>query len=579
VQKLFDQAKADVEAGNEEGESLKLLESRMLKRIAFGTAGLRSRMAGGNACMNDLVVIQASQGLATCVAETVKDAKTRGVVIGYDARYNSTRFAQYTAAVFLDLGFKVYLYSRTVGTPLVPFGVSHLKAAAGIMVTASHNPKDDNGYKVYWENGAQIIPPHDRNIAAAIDANLAPWKEYKFDPSNELIVDQTDELVNLYMTQIGENYCWERESNKNSKLKITYTAMHGVGTPYVKQAFESFGLPPFIPVAEQVEEDPDFSTVEFPNPEEGKGALKLAIETADREDSPIILANDPDADRLAVAEKQPDGEWYIFKGNEIAALFADWVWKNYVKQNPDADRSKACMCFSTVSSQFLRSMAAVEGFTCVDTLTGFKWMGNTAYDMIQKGFTFLFAYEIEIGFLIGDISLDKDGIRTASIFTEMANVVYGSGTNLKGHLADFYKKYGYYEMNTGYFFSYTNEVLDKAFEYIRTSNNGSYVTKLGDEIEVTSVRDVTTGFDDSQPDNKCVFGTFPDAHMITFKLSNGCVTTLRNSGTEPKLKYYVEAHNKDSKQAARDLVDKTAALVISELLRPDAVGLIAKKSS
>ncbi|ETO05512.1 hypothetical protein RFI_31884, partial [Reticulomyxa filosa] len=454
-----------------------LLVQMFGKRIAFGTAGLRAKMAGGYAYMNDLVIIQTSQGLCKYVDKHITNGKKKGVIIGYDGRHNSKRFAEIAATVFKDYGFHIYFFNRYAATPLVPVGILQLKCACGIVVTASHNPKDDNGFKVakkqnktnpkncqsalrihnitkvYWENGAQIIPPHDEGIAACIEENLKPWKHYEpfalDKDTDQKEIDITERVGDAYFSEIASRYCYHKDENKDTKLKVTYTAMHGVGTHWITKAYKAFDLPDFIPVKEQIDPDPDFSTVKFPNPEEGAGALSLAIKTADANDSPLIIgifkkfflyllyayiylynfffvyyvnagqkkiykqtkkkkANDPDADRLAIAEKMKNKkEWKIFNGNEIAILLSDWAFVNYMKRHPKADVSKLVMIASTVSSKYLQSYATKNGFHFEDTLTGFKWMGNKAVDMIHDGYVFLFAFEVEIGFLIGDLSFDK----------------------------------------------------------------------------------------------------------------------------------------------------------------------------
>jgi len=335
-------------------------------------------------------------------------------------------------------------------------------------------------------------------------------------------------------------------------------------------------LPPYIPTKDQIDPDPEFPTVKFPNPEEGKGALALSMKTAEASGSNLILANDPDADRLAVAERDPTtGQWTIFNGNQIAALFADWVWLNYVKRHPN-DRVKPFMLASTVSSKFLAAMARKEGFEFHDTLTGFKWMGNVAADLISKGHTFLFAYEVEIGFLHGDLSLDKDGVRMAAIFAEMANQIYLRGTTLVKHLQSLYEKYGFFEMNTSYFFCYSREGFQRIFDRLRTLNNGNYVTSCG-PFKVVSVRDVTRGLDTGRPDGKSVLPKDPNSQMLTFYFENGGFATMRNSGTEPKLKYYVEFSAPTQEQARRTVEEMTRAL-IDEFIQPQVNQLPPRKA-
>ena len=367
--------------------NLQEIRAHFTPRIAFGTAGLRARMAPGYKHMNPLVILQTSQGFVKYIesqyASTLAEAKERGLVLGYDGRHNSRRYAEIVATVFLQEGFRVHLFSRMVGTPLVPFGLLHKKAIAGVVITASHNPKEDNGFKVYWTNGAQIIPPHDAGIAGSIRENLKPWHAQgesvaplAFDASHPRLSDPFDEVTGAYFHRSGAEYCWRRE--QNSKLTqqdcpVTFTAMHGVGAPFTARAFEAFNLPAYIPTPQQIEADPEFPTVRFPNPEEGKGALKLAMETADRAGSKLILANDPDADRLAVAEKVGE-DWLPLNGNQIALLLASWTFENYLsREKPTKEQlSKTCMCASTVSSAVLASMAKKEGFNFYPTLTGFK---------------------------------------------------------------------------------------------------------------------------------------------------------------------------------------------------------------
>jgi phosphomannomutase len=261
--------KAEIEALVAAGDEPEL-QKRLMQRIVFGTAGLRARMQAGYSSMNDLVVTQTSQGLCKYVAAQVENAAQRGIVIGYDGRHNSLSFAHITAATFLREGFTVYLFNRLAATPLVPFGVLFKNAACGVMVTASHNPKEDNGYKVYWANGCQIIPPHDAGIAATILDNLEPWADSDASPAalaaNDKCIDATDEIADAYFADISSKMCHTRADNQTIKATgkaaplLTYSAMHGVGHPWCVRAFDCFDLAPFVKVDEQCDPDPEFST-------------------------------------------------------------------------------------------------------------------------------------------------------------------------------------------------------------------------------------------------------------------------------------------------------------------------------
>lgn len=590
----FDETRREIISLQEGGHYDELVH-RLGKRIAFGTAGLRSKMAAGFACMNPLIVVQTTQGLLQYIVqhhshkkngdEKETSAQQAGVVIGYDGRHNSERFAQLTASVFVARGFRVYLFGNTVPTPLVPFGVRLLGAVAGIMITASHNPKQDNGYKLYWDNGCQIIEPHDANISQAILQNLKVWDDVDLTcqvlQQSPLVHDPTQQVVEQYYSQMRD-LCFTRDTNSGTALRIAYTAMHGVGAPWVARAFREFGLPEYVPVAQQVDPDPDFPTVAFPNPEEGAGSLKLAMETAESSGARIILANDPDADRLAVAERLPgSGEWRIYNGNEIALLLAHWTWTNFRAQSPDVPASKCVMINSTVSSKVLRAMAQREGFIFEETLTGFKWIGNKADEYVRRkdeGYRFLFGYEVEIGFAVGDMSLDKDGVRTAAVFYEMAHNVLRDHESLAAFLETLYARYGHYLMNTHYFFTPTTGHVKSTLDKIRNMDpdgkNHGYPVRIG-EYDVVNVRDLAVGFELQAPNHKPTMPVNPSNQMITFTFGDGSTCTLRNSGTEPKLKWYVEVSSMESKVAAAKKLEELTALVINELLRPEENGLIA----
>jgi len=295
-----------------------------MNRLQFGTAGIRGTMNTGFNSMNDLVVIQTTQGLAKYLLEYDSELTKKGVVIGYDGRFNSKRFAERASAAFLSQQIPVYLFSNLVPTPFIPFGVKMLNAACGIMITASHNPKYDNGYKVYFSNGAQIKSPHDKNIQKHILENLEPWPQAW---NNLLLAQAVDklEVVTKAYNETVQKRIFDRAIISASTVKFTYTAMHGVGYRYVREVFSQAGFQFLYSVKEQEAPDPDFPTVAFPNPEEGEGVLEHSFQTADKHQSKIILANDPDADRCAVAEKQPDGKWRVFTGNEVGALLGKRV--------------------------------------------------------------------------------------------------------------------------------------------------------------------------------------------------------------------------------------------------------------
>ncbi|XP_066576560.1 phosphopentomutase [Amia ocellicauda] len=543
-------------------------------RMEFGTAGLRSAMGAGVSRMNDLTIIQTTQGFCSYLEKSFPDLKDRGVVIGFDARAHppsggsSKRFAHLAATVLISRGVPVYLFSDITPTPFVPYTVSHLNLCGGIMVTASHNPKQDNGYKVYWDNGAQIISPHDKGIAVAIEENLEPWPEAWDETlikNSPLLKDPYEDINKDYFKDV-QKHCFHRDINKDSTVKFVHTSVHGVGHKFVQLAFKAFDLNPPFAVAEQKDPDPEFSTVIYPNPEEGEGVLTLSFALAEKEGATVVLANDPDADRLAAAEKQKSGEWRVFSGNELGALLGWWIFRCWKEQNSDASALKdVYMLASTVSSKILRAIALKEGFHFEETLTGFKWMGNRAKQLLDQGKTVLFAFEEAIGYMCSPTVLDKDGVSAAAILAELTSYLATKKLTLSQQLKTIYEEYGYHITKASYFICHDAETIKKLFEKLRNYEGKDTYPKSCGDFKVSGVRDLTTGYDDSQTDKKAVLPTSKSSQMITFTFSNGGVATMRTSGTEPKIKYYAELcaapGNSDSEQLQMELNNLVDAIV------------------
>lgn len=551
-------------ADNDEAE----LENRLRHRIAFGTAGLRAKMEAGFSRMNAVTVIQTSQGLAAYVLANVPEAKRRGVVIGRDARNNSRKYARLAAAAFVEKGIKVWWYEDPVHTPLVPFGVMSLRAVTGIMITASHNPAYDNGYKVYWTNGCQIIPPHDKGIAATILDNLEPinWDEELVDQS--LLVEGSLGLVHdSYCKAVAYTADYEGKLRNGPELNLnfSYTAMHGVGLRYMKAALEQLGVAQYMSVVEeQAHPDPNFPSIKFPNPEE-KGALDMAIFSANRHGTQLILASDPDADRLAVAEKV-DGKWHQFTGNQLGILIASHILDTY--KHP---REKLVMLSSTVSSRMLATMAAREGFHHEETLTGFKWMGNKALDLDKAGYDSRFAFEESIGYMIPGVVHDKDSVAAAASFLAAVVRWQAEGLTPWKKLQKLYTKYGHFEDANTYAISPSPAVTKQVFDYVR-SLGAPFPSKLG-KRKVLKWRDLTRGYDSCTPDHIPELPVDKESQMITCEVDGDVRFTVRASGTEPKIKFYVEAkghfHN-----TAKKCADEVFRDLLAEWFMPEKFGLV-----
>ena len=440
-------------------------------------------------------------------------------MIGYDGRHNSKRFAQRASAVFNKLGFKVYLFSRPVSTPFVPFGIRKLKCSAGIVVTASHNPANDNGVKVYLANGCQIISPHDSKIQKEIDRNLRPWTDvWNLNTKSVCVLDRlVDEYMLLVNGLVFDKSLFSQENL--SDFKLTYTSLHGVGHTFVTKAFESIGLREGVnifAVEKQKEIDPNFSTVAFPNPEEGAGVLDLSIENANANGCDLIIANDPDTDRCSIAERQPDGKFKQFTGNELGALLGWFSWFKYCTTSKQPN-DRCHMISSTVSSHILETMAKREKFTFIETLTGFKWMGNIADNLLKENYLkkrdytnkILFAFEEAIGFMANSVVLDKDGITAAIEFTQLALYLKKiKNTTLNKWLFDhIYATYGYHYNVNSYYLCYEPEVIKKifhrVFHYNGKQDTVTYPWMFGNN-QVTRIRDLTYGYDSQFENSKPV---------------------------------------------------------------------------
>ncbi|EZF34991.1 hypothetical protein H109_05126 [Trichophyton interdigitale MR816] len=539
------------------------LEKRLRERIQFGTAGLRGRMQAGFSCMNSLTVIQASQGLAKFIKATHKGTEQPSVVIGRDARHNSQKFAFLAANAFEAEGIHVWWYGDVNPTPFVPFAVLLKKADAGVMVTASHNPAQDNGidsythwfYYLYFSNGAQINSPIDGQIAESIRSNLVPWPNAwrGIDGPKTRESDLHNEVSALYCETVNR-FARSTVDNWRQPSKFVYTPMHGVGHATMSKLCASLGIDGIITVPEQEQPDPDFSTVKFPNPEEN-GALDLAMKTADNSGVTLIVANDPDADRFAAAEKV-NGSWFRFTGDQIGVLLASHLldlWKNNKTEKPMA------MLNSAVSSNMLSKMAEKEGFHFEETLTGFKWMGNVARQLEAQGYEVPFAFEEALGYMFTKVCYDKDGLTAAMVFLAAEGKWKEQGLTPFGKLEQLYETYGYHENLNTYFVSPDTTSTTSLFESIRKNTLDAQGT-IG-SFPIHRWRDMTRGYDSDAADKRPVLPVDPASQMLTIWSHRGIRFTIRGSGTEPKVKIYIESCGASRNDAVEAVCDLLTAVV------------------
>ncbi|KAJ5153079.1 Phosphoribomutase, partial [Penicillium canariense] len=531
----------------------KELELRLRNRIEFGTAGLRGRMAAGFSYMNCLTVIQASQGLAKHIRNKRPEIASKGVIIGHDARHHSHRFAQLAANAFIAQQIPVKFVDESAPTPLVAFGVHKFKAAAGIVVTASHNPPQDNGYKVYSSNGAQINRPEDGEIAQSILENLEPWPnawEEGRQPGEYFDEEALQQILVPFQRQVKE-YAISTVSATYPPQPFVYTPMHGVGAIRIGSLLTQMGMQEgkeYDLVPQQAQPDPNFSTVQFPNPEEA-GALDLAVQVADEQNKTLIFANDPDADRFAVAEKV-DGKWFLFTGNHVGVLLASHLFDAI---SSGVDTSKITVLTTTVSSGMLQKMANSAGIQFMETLTGFKWMGNVALDLEKNGQTVPFAYEEALGYMFPAVSYDKDGITALSVFSMAAAKWKAQGLTVFGKLQQLFAEFGHHETLNNYFRSPSPQLTLELFRGIR---NGSFLSGMQfGAFKILRWRDLTEGYDTASSNHQPDLPIDSTSQMLTLWLEGGVRFTLRGSGTEPKVKFYIESCGDSREDAVQGVCD------------------------
>lgn len=520
------------------GSTLRDLKSRFSGPLRFGTAGLRGRYEAGPARMNRATVIRATAGLASVLLED-GEASARGVVLGRDARHGSQAFQEDAAAVLAAAGLKVWWLPETVPTPVVAFAVRRLGAAAGIMITASHNPPRDNGYKVYWgPEGAQIVAPLDARIASAIDAQPGA-RAVPRSPEPSLVEARPD-LVETYLEMLrGLRFVPEAPV---AAFPLVYSAMHGVGGEVFLAALKHRGFERVTPVAEQIAPDPDFPTVAFPNPEED-GALDLALATADRVGAELVLAHDPDADRLGAAVRCPRRGWRALSGNDIGVLLARYL----IDHDEPGDTSRLVVN-TVVSSRLLQRMARDLGVRYAEALTGFKNIAKVMRESeAQEGLRPLMGYEEALGYAVCADVRDKDGITAGLVLAEMAAVAKAEGRTLLDLLEAVHRAHGLFVSRTR---SVVMPGLDGAdrIERAMAALRGADVATLRD-LGVQERWDLASG-ERLRVENAPAEGSArtssaeedPNlrADVLVFELAGGGRVAVRPSGTEPKLKLYLE---------------------------------------
>jgi phosphomannomutase len=510
TEEVDDRDRAELEELIERG-ALAELEERFSGRPTFGTAGIRGVLGAGESRMNRSLVIRVTCGVVRYLLDTVPDAAARGIAIARDGRHRSDVFQRDAAAVAAAVGVRVHWLAGATPTPVLAYAVKRLGAAAGVVITASHNPPAYNGYKVYWHNGAQIVPPVDTAIATAIEA-APPASEIARDEDSAKI--ETVRVETAYRDAVAA-LALAPETDV-SPLRIAYSALHGVGQPTFLEVMRRRGFEHVFAVSQQAEPDGDFPTVSFPNPEE-PGALDLVLALADAKDCSLVLVNDPDADRLGAAVRARDGRFVTLSGNDIGTLLAFYILSHTPEPKP-------LVVSTLVSTRMVQKMCSVLGVRYADTLTGFKWIANEAMRIeTEEGCRFVFGFEEALGYAIGSEVRDKDGISAALVLAEMAAGLAAEGRTLLDELERLRERFGRY--------------VNRQTSFTLTGAEGA--VKIREAIERLHANERTSLA-------SLRFERHVRDGVLIYDLEDGGRVAVRPSGTEPKLKFYLEAVGSDA---------------------------------
>ena len=503
----------------------KEIEDRFYKNLEFGTGGLRGVIGAGTNRINKYTVRRATYGLANYILNKCgEEGKTKGVVIAYDSRYKSEEFSTETAKTLAACGIKAYIFDSLRTTPQLSFAVRHLGCVAGVVITASHNPPEYNGYKVYWTDGGQVCP----NIAEEIIKEVNKIEDYSTIPTtdkdNELITLLDDKVDRAFIDAVKEQVIRQDIIDKVGKdMKIIFTPIHGTGNLPIRKALDEVGFKNIAVVKEQEMPDCKFSTVEYPNPEE-KAVFDIAIEMAKKDGADIIIGTDPDCDRVGVVVKNTDGEYVVLNGNQVGSLLVDYVISNKIDQIKTMNNPTIVK--TIVTSELGANIAKSYGVSSVDTLTGFKFIGEKIhqYETTNEA-TFIMGYEESYGYLVGTHARDKDGVVSALLISEMAAYYYDKGMTLYEGLQEVYKKYGYYKEELK---SITLKGIDgmEKIKSIMSHFRNADIKEIAN-IKVAQLIDYKEGIND-----------LPKSDVLKFILEDNSWIAVRPSGTEPKIKFY-----------------------------------------
>jgi phosphoglucomutase len=526
---IDDTTKAEVKSLLSRQDSKELIDN-FYKDLEFGTGGLRGVMGAGSNCMNKYTVGVATQGLANYLNKNFAGQPIK-IAIAHDSRNNSSYFSEVVAGVFSANGIQVYMFQELRPTPLLSFAIRFLNCHSGVVITASHNPKEYNGYKAYWVDGAQVVPPHDKNIIAEVNA-ITSFNQVKFKPTLSNIHLIGPEVEAAYYAEVKKIIPNHEVIARHKNIPLVYSSLHGAGITMVPECLKQIGFTNIQVVAEQEEPDGDFPTVKSPNPEE-QSAMELVIQKGKAVGATMVMATDPDTDRVGLGVRKSNGEFILLNGNQAFCLMMYFILKNL------KDKKDAYIAKTIVTSELVDTMAAKLGVECFNTLTGFKYIAELMGKLEGKK-RFIAAGEESYGYMAGDFVRDKDAVSACAFFAAMAASATDEGKSLYDWLIEMYVEFGYYKeglLNVTKKGQQGEQEIKAMMEKFRSNPPatiiGSKVVRLLD-YKILKEKNLVTGVESTLD--------FPKSDVLQFYLEDGTKVSVRPSGTEPKIKFYISVN-------------------------------------
>lgn len=523
-------------------EAEKELADGFYKELEFGTGGLRGIMGVGSNCMNQYTLGKATQGLANYLNKTYPNTPIQ-VAIAYDSRNNSQRFAQITADIFSANNIKVYLFDELRPTPLLSFAIRYLQCQSGVVITASHNPKEYNGYKAYWNDGAQVVPPHDKNIITDVNA-ITSFEQIRFTPHASLIHEVPKEVEHAYYEEVKKLIPNKKAIASHHNMPIVYTSIHGAGITMVPECLKQIGFTNVQVVKEQATPDGNFPTVQSPNPEE-RSAMEMVIKKGIEVNADMVMATDPDTDRVGIGVRKPTGEFILLNGNQAFSLMMWFILKN------QTSTKDAYIAKTIVTTELVDAMAKGMKVTCFNTLTGFKYIAEVMKQQEGKQ-RFIAAGEESYGYMVGDFVRDKDAVSACAFFAAMAASAKAEGKTIYDWLIDMYVEFGFYKESLITLTKKGQQGEQEIKAMMAKFRNAA--PKAINGIATLRALDYQSGKEKNLSTREESTLAFPKSDVLQYYLEDGTKVSVRPSGTEPKIKFYISVNTKLASRQEYDAV-------------------------